>query len=315
MNKLIELIGSGKRIAIGGHIRPDGDCVGSCLAAYNYIIKTFKETAVDLYLEQPSSVFSYIKNVDKIDSEMEEEKEYDVFLALDCSDAARLGKALKYFDTAKKTVCVDHHISNCGFADINVIAAKASSTCEVLFGLLDEEKMDSDIAAALYTGIVHDTGVFRHSSTSSYTMQIAGKLMEKGIAFSKIIEESFYEKTYVQNQILGRTLLESITFLEGKCIFSAVKKSDMEFYGVTPKDLDGIIDQLKSTKGVEVAIFLYETGVQEYKVSMRSKEKVDVSKIASFFGGGGHIRAAGCTMIGSMHDVINNLSAHIVKQL
>ena len=81
--------------------------MGSCLAAYNYIIKTFKETAVDLYLEQPSSVFSYIKNVDKIDSEMEEEKEYDVFLALDCSDAARLGKALKYFDTAKKTVCVE----------------------------------------------------------------------------------------------------------------------------------------------------------------------------------------------------------------
>lgn len=89
----------------------------------------------------------------------------------------------------------------------------------------------------------------------------------------------------------------------------------MEFYGVDGKDLDGIIDQLRLTEGVEVAIFIYETGAQEFKVSMRSRYLVDVSRIAAFFGGGGHVRAAGCTMSGSIHDVINNLSVHIAGQL
>ena len=121
--------------------------------------------------------------------------------------------------------------------------------------------------------------------------------------------------TYIQNQILGRALLESITFMDGKCIFSAVRKKDMEFYGVDSKDMDGIIDQLRLTRGVEVAIFLYQSGAQEFKVSMRSQKLVDVSRIAAFFGGGGHVRAAGCTMSGSIHDVINNLSQHIAKQL
>ena len=146
-------------------------------------------------------------------------------------------------------------------------------------------------------------------------MRIAADLMEKGIDFSGIVEKTFFEKTYLQNQILGRALLESMMMLDGKCIVSAVKQRTMEFYGVTAKDMDGIVSQLRCTKGVEVAIFLYESGVQEYKVSMRSKETVDVSRIASYFGGGGHLRAAGCTMQGSIHDVVNNLTKHIEKQL
>ena len=139
--------------------------------------------------------------------------------------------------------------------------------------------------------------------------------MGKGVDFGSIIDNSFYKKTYVQNQIMGRALLESITFLDGKAIFSAMRQSDLDFYGVTGKDLDGIIDQLRLTEGVEVAIFLYETGPQQYKVSLRSQKIVDVSQVAFYFGGGGHVRAAGCTMSGSIHDVINNLSLHIAKQL
>ena len=163
--------------------------------------------------------------------------------------------------------------------------------------------------------IVHDTGVFKYSCTSAKTMEIAGFLMGKGVDFGSIIDNSFYKKTYVQNQIMGRALLESITFLDGKAIFSALRQSDLDFYGVTGKDLDGIIDQLRLTEGVEVAIFLYETGPQQYKVSLRSQKIVDVSQVAFYFGGGGHVRAAGCTMSGSIHDVINNLSLHIAKQL
>lgn len=197
----------------------------------------------------------------------------------------------------------------------NIVPDQASSTCEVLFDQLEEEKVSREIAECLYTGIIHDTGVFKYSCTSAHTMEIAGKLMEKGIDFGAIIDNSFYKKTYIQNQILGRALLESITFFDGRCIFSAIRQSEMEFYGVTGADMDGIIDQLRLTDGVEVAIFLYETGPQEYKVSMRSQYLVDVSRIASFFGGGGHVKAAGCTMNGNIHDVINNLSLHIAKQM
>ena len=146
-------------------------------------------------------------------------------------------------------------------------------------------------------------------------MRIAADLMEKGIDYTTIVDESFYEKTYLQNQIIGRTLLESILILDGKCIFSYVSRKTMNFYEVTKKDLDGIVEQLRQTKGVEVAIFLYEVETQKYKVSLRSKTKVDVSKIASFFGGGGHVRAAACTMDGTVHDIINNISLHIEQAL
>ena len=196
-----------------------------------------------------------------------------------------------------------------------MVISDASSTCEVLFGLLEEEKISKEVAECIYTGIIHDTGVFKYSCTSAHTMTVAGKLMEKGIDFSSIIDDSFYRKTYVQNQILGRALLESITFLDGKCIFSVIRAKDMDFYGVSSKDMDGIIDQLRITEGIECAIFMYETGSQEFKVSLRSNNIVDVSKIAAYFGGGGHVKAAGCTMSGSIYDVINNLSSHIEKQL
>ena len=110
-------------------------------------------------------------------------------------------------------------------------------------------------------------------------------------------------------------MLESITFLDGKCIFAAVRRKDMVFYGAASSDLEGIVEQLRVTDGVECAIFLHELESHLFKVSMRSNRYVDVSKVAAFFGGGGHVRAAGCTMGGTVHDVINNLSVHIAEQM
>jgi phosphoesterase RecJ-like protein len=146
-------------------------------------------------------------------------------------------------------------------------------------------------------------------------MNIAGKLISKGIDFSNLIDESFYAKTYVQNLILGRCLMESMLILGGKVVFAALSRKMLDFYEATTADLDGIIDQLRVTKGSEVAIFIYETSPHEFKVSMRSNGEVNVSKIAVYFGGGGHIKAAGCTLHGSVHDVINNITAHIEAQL
>ena len=314
MSVLESMVQEAASVAILGHIHPDGDCVGSTLGLWNYLRREYPQIQADVYLKDPSEKFAYLSVFNKILRHVEE-REYDLCICLDCGSEDRLGEFACYFKNAKKSLCLDHHVTNTRFAQVNLVADGASSACEALYEQLREEAVDKTVAECLYTGIVHDTGVFKFSSTSSRTMEIAGKLMAKGIDFGEIIDGSFYRKTYVQNQILGRALLESITFMDGKCIFSAIKKKDMEFYGVTSKDLDGIIDQLRLTEGVECALFLYETGPQEYKVSMRSQKQVDVSRIAAYFGGGGHVRAAGCTMSGSIHDVINNLAGHIAKEL
>ena len=130
-----------------------------------------------------------------------------------------------------------------------------------------------------------------------------------------MIDECFYQRTNTQTQLLGRTLLASMRVLDGKCIFSVVTRRVLDFYNATTEDLDGIIDEMRVTKGVEVAILMHEQDEQKFKVSMRSNGNVDVSQIAMFFGGGGHVKAAGCTMSGTYRDVINNLTLHIEKQL
>ncbi len=313
MNITFELAGA-KTVGITGHIRPDGDCVGSVMGLYNYIKTNMPELEADVYLEQPGKEFDYIENLSVIKQIADETQKYDVFIVLDCSDVERIRPFAKCFVNAEKTICIDHHASNIAYADKNLVVPDASSTSEVLYTTLDETKIDKTVATCLYTGIIHDTGVFKYSCTSADTMAIAGKLMEKGIPYSDIIDNSFYKKTYVQNQILGRALLESVLFYGGKCIFSAITRKDLEFYGVDGKQLGGIIEQLRLTEGVEVAIFLYETGINEYKVSMRSKNYIDVSRIAVHFGGGGHVRAAGVTMQGTVHDIINNIGAQLELQ-
>lgn len=311
LEQMLEQTGS---VVILGHVRPDGDCLGSTLGLYHYIQTNYPAIRAAVYLEESSPKFGYLAGYDAILHETDEER-YELCICLDCGDEERLGSFGVFLANALKSLCLDHHITNTRFCEVNLVSENASSTCEVLFEQLDEEKIDKAAAECLYTGLIHDTGVFKYSCTSARTMEIAGKLMAKGIDFGSIIDNSFYKKTYVQNQILGRALLESITFLDGKCIFSALRQSEMEFYGVNGKDMDGIIDQLRLTEGVEVAIFMYQTGPQEFKVSLRSQNAVDVSRIASYFGGGGHVRAAGCTMSGRIHDVVNNLSLHIAKQL
>lgn len=302
-------------VAIGGHIRPDGDCVGSTLGVYQYIRTWYPQIAVSVYLEDIPESFHFIKATEEIKHEAEEGKVYDLFIALDCGDAGRLGFSGALFANAKHTLCIDHHVSNGAFADENYIEAEASSTSELVYRQMEPEKITKEIAECLYLGIVHDTGVFQYSCTAPSTMEAAAELMRKGIDASRIIHDTFYEKTYAQNQILGRALLGSFRFMDGKCIVSVVGKDQMKFYGVVPKDLEGIVSQLRLTEGVEVAIFMYELENGEYKVSLRSGDVIDVSRVAATFGGGGHKKAAGLTMKGSHYDVINNIAKEIELQL
>lgn len=315
MNILEEVKGA-LTIGIGGHIRPDGDCVGSALGLYLYLLKACPLATIQVFLEKPADVFACISGIDQIHTDFTTEVEqFDVFIALDTSKD-RLGEAQEYFEKAKKRINIDHHISNSGCGDVDYIMPDASSTSELVYNLIeDKSKLDKEIAKALYIGIIHDTGVFQYSNTSPETLRAAAELVSYGFDFPKLIEETFYEKTYVQTQILGRALLESILFMDGKCVVSMLDKKTMNFYQANAQDLEGIVSQLRNIKGVECAIFMYQLDTLEYKVSLRSGGKVNVAKVASFFGGGGHERAAGVTMQGTFHDIVNNLSAHIDVQL
>lgn len=315
MENLASQLEQVKTVAIAGHVRPDGDCVGSCLATYNYIKTWYPQIKVELYLEPIPNIFKFLKNADRIQNNCESEQSYDLFIVQDCGDTGRLGEAVKYFETAKKTVCIDHHVSNESFADENYIFPEVSSTSELIFDLLEEEKITREIAECIYVGMVHDTGVFQYSSTSARTMNIAGRLMEKGIDFTKIVDDTFYTKTFEQNKILGQALLNSKLYLNGACIAAAVTQKEMEQYHVLPKHLDGIVSQLRVTKDVEAAVFLYENEDRTWKVSMRSNGKVDVAAIASKHQGGGHVRAAGATMEGCPEEIIEILCKDIKEQL
>ena len=341
---LISEILQGKNtVALGGHIRPDGDCVGSCVGLYLYIRKNYPQIKVDMYLENGSSLFQLLAGVDQIKHQLGDlEKPYDLFITLDCADEERLGFSRFLFQEAKMTFCIDHHVSNSGFADVNYIVPEASSTSELVYHLLrklestkDKERpdfsrdkvaeglqpgeaddgIDQEIATALFLGIVHDTGVFRFSNTTAETMEVAAALLRKGVKGDEIIEKTFYERTYLQTKIIGKALAECELTLDGKCLYYVLTAKEMKEYNVTSSDLDGIVSQLWLTKDIDVAVFMHELEGCDFKVSMRSSDRVDVSLIAKKFGGGGHKKAAGFEMMESSEVILQLVCEEVKKYL
>ena len=173
LNKILE---PAKTIAIGGHVRPDGDCVGSCMAMYQYIQNNYPDKEVDVFLEEIPSTFYRIKGTDEILHEIDESKHYDLFIVLDCGDTGRLEFSVPLFVSAGHTLCIDHHVSNICFAQDNYVVPDASSTSELVYNLIDKDKITKEIAEALYLGIVHYTGVFQYSCAGPSTFRAAAEL-------------------------------------------------------------------------------------------------------------------------------------------
>ncbi len=298
-----------KNVAIAGHVSPDGDCIGSCLGLYTYITENFPEVNADVYMQELPEIYRFINGVDKIISCCRKENagKYDAIILLDISSYDRIGVAFPIFDNIEKTICLDHHRTNNGTYTYFYNDPDASSTSEVLYRFLDPEKISKKCAEAIYMGIVHDTGVFRYQSTSPETMRTAAALMEKGIDFSRIVDETFYEKTHTQQVILGRILDRSQLYLDGRLIIGTVSRKERTELKLKASDLDGIVSQLRNTIGVEVSVLLYELDNGEFKASFRSRDYVDVSDICAGFGGGGHIRAAGCKMRGDVDEIAQNI--------
>ncbi len=296
MIRLDDILEDVKTVAIGGHVRPDGDCVGSVLSMLNYIEDNFPDIEAKAYLEPIPHIFEFLKRSEELLEPSESDEAVDLFICLDCSDTKRLGPSGTRFTAAKKTLCIDHHLSNDAFADENYIIPDYSSTCELVYNLISAgspERITKEIAECLYTGIIHDTGVFRFDCTKLSTMEAAGHLMEKGIDFGRIIDETFYQKTFDQNRVTGRALQKAKLYSDGRIIASFITAEEMQEFNVKPKHLDGIVSALRDTKGALAAIFLYELEPGHFKVSTRATADINLADLAKSHGGGGHAKAAG----------------------
>lgn len=290
-----QLIKEANTIGISGHVRPDGDCVGSCMGMYNYIKDQYPNKEVHVILQTIPKTFSFLANTSVIEPEEDYNPivSYDLFIALDCAASDRLGNSYKGFEIAKKTMCIDHHHSNSEFADYSYIIDDESSTCELLYNQFDKERITKAIAECLYVGIIHDTGVFQYSCCTSNTMKAAGFLMDIGIDYPRICTDTYFQKSNKQHKMMGQALTDSKMYLNNQIIASVTRQSDLAKYDALPRQLEGIVQEMRNTTGVEVAIYLYETAPGEYKGSTRATGDVDLTILCGMYGGGGHKKAAG----------------------
>ena len=315
MNDFLKEIEKADTIVLLGHMRPDGDCVGSCLGVYNYVIDNYPEKDIDIYLDDFKPEFMFLRGADKIMHE-KKDKSYDLCISLDSGDLDRHGEFVTYFHTAKRTMCVDHHISNEGFGDVCFLKTECSATAEALYTLFESDKIGQECAESLYLGLVHDTGVFKFSNTTRQTMEVAGILIEKGARSQLVIDGTFYKKTFKQNKMLAKALEAAFLMFDGRVIVSCLTKDVFDENDATNIDTEGVVDALRITDGVEVALWMYEyPKAGTFKCSLRASENVNVNLIACAFGGGGHIRAAGCEIEGDKDTIILKVTELIKEQL
>ncbi len=292
-----------KTIGICGHIKPDGDCIGATLALSLYLKKRLPEAEITVFSDEISPCFDCVEGIKQFNYAFDKEQP-EVFIIVDTVDN-RIGNGEKYFKNAKKTINIDHHISNAdGCGIVNYVVPTASSASELIYDLIDPAYLDKEMAEAIYLGIAHDTGIFKYSNTAPKTLRIVAELIEYGFDYPTLLDVTYYEKTYLQNLVLARILLESKLHMDGKVISGFINLKTMAEMGVTGKDFDGVINQLRITQGVDCAIFMYQINAVTYKVSLRSKKIADVAKVAEHFGGGGHVRAAGFYYKGEPEEIL-----------
>ncbi len=309
--EILEKIAQAKTIQIAGHTNPDGDAIGACLAFGLALEKAGKDVTV--LLEHYAPKYDVIPGKHLV---KEAAAKADLFLALDCGDEGRLGAAGDWFRQADVTINIDHHSSNTYYGQYNYVEGASSSTSEIVYGFLEGNyPVDKDMAAGLYAGLIYDTGGFRHSSTSPNTMRVAGALMETGIPFTDIYNRFFDSRSFSEMKIMGQALENAKLYFDGKVVCATITSAEIAACNGTNKELDAIINYLKGVQGAEVACFLYEKTETEVKASFRGADGRDVCALAQKFGGGGHVKAAGCTIEAPIDKAEEMVLAEIEKML
>lgn len=296
-----EQIDQANTIAICSHLSPDGDALGSSLGLGLCLEAMGKEVIYVKNDDYPKN-FRFLKQKDLLKDQ--DPRPVDLFIVTDVAAESRIGSGLEFFKLAKNSLCIDHHRTNSGFCRHNIIEPDASSTCQLVTELLLENKMaiPKDGATMLYLGMITDTNRFLYESTEAKTLRLAAELIDRG-AEKQLIHNSLYESTNKNYLLLeGEVLARTHYLCDNKISVSSLSLDQLEKYDLSQSETDPLVSVLKSIEGVEVSCLIKENAKDFQKVSLRSKEDIDVSKIAQEFGGGGHIRASGFPMEGKSQE-------------
>lgn len=314
------IIKNSKNILIISHVNPDGDTLGSMCALRSVIYEQFKKKPEMLILSKLPKIYEFLPNIfeAKTLENINKSREYDLVINVDVASIDRIIDAQILFNKAKHTVNIDHHGTNNNYGKMAFVQADASSTGEVIFKIIKElnwQIKDTylNTAISLYTAILTDTGGFRFENTSSNVFKIAGELTEMGIN-PKCLYKQCYESKSKQIVLFQSYCVGKATFFKNdKIAYTIVYKKDIEKFAVGDDATDGIVETLRAINTTDVSFVVKEVDTKICKISMRSKN-IDVAKICSFFGGGGHKFAAGCTIKASCEESVKQLLTQICKE-
>ena len=315
---IINYIREGNNFIVTSHFSPDGDNLGSTLSMYCTLKKLGKNVLYVLDDTIPKNLEFLVKDQNILKSEQVNLNlsEYTL-ISLDCGDFDRICLDENIKKSVGKLICIDHHASNDNFGDLNYINPNESSTCELVYNLLkkfseiiSKELIDEDIATYLYTGLLTDTGNFSYSNTNPSSYLMAYDLVNKGARKDIIIQKIYQSNPYNYYKLLGEAL-DSLEIIDNKVASMKLTLDMLNRNNISFNDADGVTSYTRDIEGVEVGILLKEKSENEVKVSFRSKNYVNVSLIAQKFGGGGHVRASGCTI----NDKIENAKKMVIDEV
>lgn len=315
INSVIEYILDNDGFIVSSHINPDGDNIGSSISIYYFLKKLGKKVRYVMNDEYPENLmFLYDERIKEKSSDLDERNNH-VVIALDAGDYKRIAVDKDILENSKEIICIDHHVTNGDYAGIKYIDTEGSSTCELVYNILTvyekrfgKKVIDEKIATSLYTGLITDTGNFMYSNTKQSSYMMASDLIKRGADKNTIIKNIYQSNKVEFYRLLGEAL-NKIEIVDSKIAVITVTKDMMLKYGIKYDDIDAITPYTRDIDGVELGVFIKEKEVGEVKVSLRSKEYVDCSKLASSFGGGGHIRAAGVSFRDDVDSVKDKLIA------
>lgn len=317
--KVAEKIKKAKNIIIIHHIAPDGDGLGSALALREMISQLNIVNKLDAVISgKIPDIYRFLPGIENLKKTNDASlyQSYDLAIALDCADKDRLGDATEFFNNARNTINIDHHISDNGFADIDWIDPKASATGEILFDLIEPLgiKLNKNIAIALYTSILTDTGGFKFENTKPKTFNICAELLEAGANPVSIYNECYESKPVAMVRLHAKAINDAVYLEDNEIVYTKISRKLLEEIHASDDHIDGITEALRQVNSVKVAIVFKETIKGTTKVSFRSNG-IDVCEIASFFGGGGHKLAAGCIVEKNIDEAVNDILKTVRKQV
>ncbi|MDY6879733.1 MAG: bifunctional oligoribonuclease/PAP phosphatase NrnA [Desulfatiglans sp.] len=304
LNRIATVLTEGRHFLIIGHKDPDADAIGSMLALGKALSDAKKE--VVLLTEHPlPPPYIHMKGAHRIVSDFDPKRTIDFIIALDCSDRERLAPDLKDFEKKRPLVNIDHHASNDAFGDLNLVDPESSSTGELVYRLIKaaDLPLGPEAAENIFSAIQTDTGSFRYNNTTPASMRLGAEMMEYGVKPWEVSRRLTDQYSLARLKLLEMAL-HSVEFHYGGRLGMMTLSLEMfEKAGAQESESERFVDYPRFVSGVEIAVLIRQTGAKDYKFSLRSNDHVDVSALASRFGGGGHMRAAGFELSGSIEEV------------